>query len=96
MERPATVDGSRSCVFDSFSPYTTFRVVDPVSHAEVAEGERGQVVMHHISKSLLLPNNLERDMATRVRAPEGALGVSVADVTPVAEFEDSEVIEGVY
>jgi hypothetical protein len=96
MERPDPTGALRSCVFDSFSPYTTFSVVDPVSREEVAEGERGQVVMHHVSKSLLLPNNLERDWAMRVRAPEGALGVSVADVTPVAVFEHSEVIEGVY
>lgn len=96
MERPGQAAGSRACVFDAFSPYTTFSVVDPVSHAEVAEGERGQVVMHHISKSLLLPNNLERDMATSVRAPAGAFGVSVADVAPVATFDDAQVIEGVY
>ncbi|MBB5160014.1 phenazine antibiotic biosynthesis protein [Saccharopolyspora phatthalungensis] len=96
MERATSEPGDRSCVFDSFSPYTTFSVVDPVSHLDVAEGARGQVVMHHLSKSLLLPNNLERDMATRVAAPPGALGVSVADVAPVSMFEDSTVIEGVY
>ncbi|CAM01891.1 AMP-binding enzyme [Saccharopolyspora erythraea NRRL 2338] len=96
MERADGDPGARSCVFDSFSPYTTFSVVDPDSRVDVAEGERGQVVMHHISKSLLLPNNLERDMATRVAPPAGALGVSVADVSPVAMFDDSEVIEGVY
>lgn len=96
MERAGSGKPASQCVFDSFSPYTTFSVVDPDSLTEVAEGERGQVVMHHVSKSLLLPNNLERDLATRVAAPAGALGVSVADVTPVAVFEDAQVIEGVY
>ena len=95
MERAHQPD-PRSCVFDSFSPYTTFSVVDPATGRNVAEGQRGQVVMHHISKAMLLPNNLERDAATSVAAPAGALGVSVADVAPVATFEDSTVIEGVY
>ncbi|MCX2729815.1 AMP-binding protein [Saccharopolyspora sp. NFXS83] len=95
MERVSSTD-DRSCVFDSFSPYTTFAVVDPDTHEEVREGERGQVVMHHVSRSMLLPNNLERDVATRVAAPPGALGVSVADVAPVATFENTSVIEGVY
>ncbi|KZB86520.1 AMP-binding protein [Amycolatopsis regifaucium] len=96
MERAGSRTPPGQCVFDSFSPYTTFSVVDPDSLTEVAEGERGQVVMHHVSKSLLLPNNLERDLATRVAAPAGSLGVSVADVTPIAVFEDAQVIEGVY
>lgn len=95
MERAGAPAGGQ-CIFDAFSPFTTFSVIDPASHAEVAEGERGQVVMHHVSRSLLLPNNLERDMAARVAAPDGAFGVSVADVTPVAVFEDTKVIEGVY
>ncbi len=96
MERPGEAPAGAHCVFDSFSPYTTFSVVDPDTRGEVAEGERGQVVMHHVSKSLLLPNNLERDLATRVAPPPGSLGVSVADVTPVPVFEHAEVIEGVY
>ena len=49
--------------------------------------------MHHVSESLFLPNNLERDLATRVAAPPRALGVSVADVVPVPTFEDSIVVE---
>jgi hypothetical protein len=84
------------CIFDPFSPYITFSVVDPDSGRKVAYGERGQVVMNHVSKSFLLPNNLERDMATRTRAPEGQAGDSVADVTPVQRFDDETVIEGVY
>ena len=84
------------CIFDPFSPYVTFSVVDAQTGHRVRYGRRGQVVMNHISKSFLLPNNLERDMATRVEAPEGQLGDSVADVTPVAQFDDEVVIEGVY
>ncbi|MGW4133489.1 phenazine antibiotic biosynthesis protein [Amycolatopsis japonica] len=96
MERVEAPQVAGQCVFDSFSPYTTFSVVDPATGLEVAEGERGQVVMNHVSKALLLPNNLERDLAVRIAAPEGWLGDSVADVTPVPVFEKAEVIEGVY
>jgi hypothetical protein len=35
-------------------------------------------------------------MATRIRPPEGLIGDSVADVTPVQRFDDETVIEGVY
>jgi phenylacetate-coenzyme A ligase PaaK-like adenylate-forming protein len=84
------------CIFDPLSPYVTFSVVDADSGRKVSYGERGQVVMNHVSKSFLLPNNLERDMATRIRPPEGQVGDSVADVTPVERFDNEAVIEGVY
>jgi hypothetical protein len=45
---------------------------------------------------MLAPNNLERDTAVRVKPPAGQLGDSVADVSPVASFDDQSVIEGVY
>jgi phenylacetate-coenzyme A ligase PaaK-like adenylate-forming protein len=84
------------CVFDPPSPFIAFSVVDPETRAPVPYGQRGQVVMHHVSKSFLLPNNLERDMATRIEPLAGQVGDSVADVTPVARFGGEEVIEGVY
>jgi hypothetical protein len=94
-ERPGLTD-DHPCIFDSFSPYITFSVVEPDSRRKVPYGERGQVVMNHVSKSFLLPNNLERDMATRIRPLEGQVGDSVADVTPVQWFGNEAVIEGVY
>ncbi|WP_157872317.1 phenazine antibiotic biosynthesis protein [Streptomyces silaceus] len=84
------------CIFDTFSPYITFSVIDPASGRPVPYGERGQVVMNHVSKGLLLPNNLERDLATRIKGPDGRVGDSVADIAPVARFDDEVVIEGVY
>ncbi|GIH70813.1 phenazine antibiotic biosynthesis protein [Sphaerimonospora thailandensis] len=90
------LDDDDPCVFDPFSPYISFSVVDPETRREVPYGERGQVVMHHLSKNLLLPNNLERDTALRVQPPPGQLGDAVADVAPLAVFEDERVIEGVY
>lgn len=94
-ERPGLpADGP--CVFDTLSPYVTFRVVDPVTGHEVSVGQRGQVVASHVSRSFLLPNNGERDSATRVEPRAGAVGHSVADVAPMAQFDDEPVIEGVY
>jgi phenylacetate-coenzyme A ligase PaaK-like adenylate-forming protein len=84
------------CIFDPFSPYIMFSVVDPDTGRKVGYGERGQVVMSHVSKSFLLPNNLERDTATRIEPREGQVGDSVADVTPVKRFDNEIVIEGVY
>lgn len=85
-----------TCVFDPFSPFVTFAVVDPETGRPVAYGERGRVMMHHVSKGLLLPNNLERDNATRIAPGPGQVGDSVADIVPVSNFEDEVVIEGVY
>ncbi|HSZ29337.1 MAG TPA: AMP-binding protein [Pseudonocardiaceae bacterium] len=93
-ERLGGQDGP--CVFDPPSPFITFAVIDPDTGTPVAYGQRGQVVMNHVSKAMLLPNNLERDMATRIEPPTGQVGDSVADVTPVATFDNETVIEGVY
>jgi hypothetical protein len=84
------------CVFDPFHPYISFAVVDEQTGTDVPYGERGRVVMNHVSKGQLLPNNLERDTAIRVAPSAGRLGDSVADVEPVARFDDEPVIEGVY
>jgi phenylacetate-coenzyme A ligase PaaK-like adenylate-forming protein len=83
-------------VFDPRSPYVSFWVVDPDGGAQVPYGERGQVVMNHVSKGMFIPNNLERDTAVRVRGPEGSVGDSVSEVAPVAVFGGEPVIEGVY
>ncbi|MFC8045618.1 AMP-binding protein [Nocardia sp. NPDC057353] len=83
-------------VFDAPSPYIAFRVVDPATGRDVEFGERGQVVMNHLTKYALLPNNLERDTAVKLPPLPGALGCAVADVGPVRTFGDRAVIEGVY
>ena len=89
------VDGD-SIVFDPRSPYVFFWVVDPDTGAEVPYGERGQVVMNHVSKGMFIPNNLERDTAIRWPGPAGQIGDSVSEVAPVAVFGGEPVIEGVY
>ncbi|MEV0205078.1 AMP-binding protein [Streptomyces sp. NPDC050788] len=82
--------------FDPFSPYVFFRVVDPDTGRPVAHGERGQIVMNHITKFAFIPNNLERDTAIRVPAEDGHIGDAVADVAPVKSFDGTNVTEGVY
>jgi phenylacetate-coenzyme A ligase PaaK-like adenylate-forming protein len=89
-------DDAEECVFDPPSPFLTFRVVDPDSGTEVAHGARGRLVTNHVSRNFLLPNNLERDEATRRPGPPGQAGDSLADVAPVKVFDGEAVIEGVY
>jgi phenylacetate-coenzyme A ligase PaaK-like adenylate-forming protein len=83
-------------IFDARSPYITFFVIDPATCRPVPFGERGQVVMNHISKSMFLPNNLERDTAVRVAGPGGQVGDSLCEVKSVDTFGGEAVIEGVY
>jgi phenylacetate-coenzyme A ligase PaaK-like adenylate-forming protein len=95
-ERPG-LSHDDPCIFDpAISPYTTFRVVDPQTDSLVEYGERGQLVVSHLSKSFLLPNNSERDTALRIRPVADQVGDSVADIYPLAEFGGATVIEGVY
>jgi phenylacetate-coenzyme A ligase PaaK-like adenylate-forming protein len=94
-ERPGLAE-DEPCTFDPFSPYVTFSVVDPDSAQPVPYGQRGQVLVNHVSKSFFLPSNLERDLAVRMPPADGQVGDSVADLIPVATFENEAVIEGVY
>jgi hypothetical protein len=83
-------------IHDAQGPHITFSVIDPKTGRAVPYGERGQVVMNHVSKSMFLPNNLERDTAIRVASPDGQVGDSLSEVKPVETFEGEAVIEGVY
>ncbi|MBW5422720.1 AMP-binding protein [Streptomyces sp. BG9H] len=94
-ERPGLTDDD-PCVFDTLAPFVTYWVVDPDTRARVPYGERGQVVMHHVSRSAFVPNNLERDFATRVEPTSSSAGDAVADIAPVPTFDNATVIEGVY
>lgn len=83
-------------VFDPRTPYVVFSVVNPDTGDEVPYGQRGQVLMHHISKGTFIPNNLERDSAIRMPGPDGQIGDSLSEVRPVDTFDGEPVIEGVY
>lgn len=82
--------------FDPPYPFVSLRVVDPDTGKTVPYGERGQVVMNHISRSMLIPNNLERDTAVRLPGAPGLGGDAVADIRPVPTFGGTAVVEGVY
>ena len=84
------------CIFDPFWPFVTFFVVDPEEQTHVPLGDRGQLVVNHVSRSFFLPHNLERDTAARMSGPDGQIGDSLADIAPLAEFEGARAIEGVY
>jgi acyl-CoA synthetase (AMP-forming)/AMP-acid ligase II len=96
LSQAATRIEGDAIVFDPRSPYVFFRVIDPHTGAEVAYGDRGQVVMNHVSKGMFIPNNVERDTAIRMPGPDGQIGDSVSEVAPVAIFGGEPVIEGVY
>ena len=85
-------------IFDpTLQPYTTFSVADPETGGPVPFGARGRLIVNHVSKAFLLPNNAERDTAVRIRpADADQIGDSVADIASVREFEGVKVIEGVY
>jgi hypothetical protein len=83
-------------IFDSYAPYVLLEVVDPESRKPVANYERGQVVMNHLSKYALLPNMLERDTAVRLPAAGDQPGAAVSGVKPLAKVGGEVVIEGVY
>ncbi|MFG3285506.1 phenazine biosynthesis protein [Streptomyces sp. NPDC048111] len=95
------LDGEKPVLDDSsavFVPcYTGFlmEIVDPATGERVPYGSRGRVLAHTLTRETLLPNNLERDVATRVAPLPGHPADAVADVAPYTEGE-SEIIEGVY
>jgi hypothetical protein len=93
-ERPGLTP-DEEIIYDTRSPVVTFRVVDPATGEVVRYGERGQVVMTHLSKGMFLPNNLERDTAVRVAGPSGHVGDSVSAPQPVETFDGRPVIEGI-
>jgi phenylacetate-coenzyme A ligase PaaK-like adenylate-forming protein len=95
VDRMGLTDGEPR-VFDPFSPHITFTVVDLETGRPVPYGERGQVVMNHVSRSMFIPNNDERDLATRVPPLPGQLGDSLCEVAPFGVFGGEDVIEGVY
>lgn len=65
-----------SCIYDPPSPFITFSVVNATLGHTVDYGKRGQIVMNHLSKNMLLPNNLEHDLATRIEPLAGRVGDS--------------------
>lgn len=89
-------DAVGSVIFDSFAPFVILDVLDQDTLLPVQFGERGRVIMHHISRYAFFPNTLERDTAIRHPRNDNFPGSSVSDVAPLPAVEGLEVIEGVY
>lgn len=94
-ERPGA-PATEPPVFDPPSPFAMFSVINPETGENVPYGERGQVITHHITRNLFLPNNLDRDTGVRHPHRLGYPGDAVSGFAPVQEFGDTAVIEGVY
>jgi hypothetical protein len=96
LQRPRVPEDTEDCVFQPFHPYVQLSIVDPASNNQVDYGERGQVVLHRLSRDVFLPNIVERDTALRLAPAPPFTGDGVADVAPVSEVRGTTVIEGVY
>ncbi|MBB5939841.1 aminotransferase class III-fold pyridoxal phosphate-dependent enzyme [Streptomyces zagrosensis] len=96
MYERAGLAADEPSTFDPPHPFISMRVIAPDTGRLVPYGERGQVVMSHISRSMLIPNNLERDTAIRVPPAKGFGGDAVADIKPVPTFGGTTIVEGVY
>lgn len=76
--------------YQSLNPFISFGVIEQggepfQSREEVEYGERGQVVLNHLSEGFLWPNQTERETAER-REPSDTLGTDgdgIADIRPL-------------
>lgn len=93
-QRPRAEGDSKACVFQPFHPFCLVDILDPDSHRPVRHGESGQVRTTLMTPEMFLPNNLERDLATRVVPSAQFSWDGVADVRPLSS--GGKVIEGVY
>ncbi|MGW4128569.1 phenazine antibiotic biosynthesis protein [Amycolatopsis japonica] len=84
------------CVYDGLPLTVTFRVLDPGTGDAVEFGERGQLLVDHVSKGMFLPNNLERDTALRLPVAEGHYGDAIGNILPASTFGDGDIVVGVY
>ncbi|WP_157537485.1 AMP-binding protein [Kitasatospora azatica] len=95
-QRPRQSGDSHPCVFRPYVPQSVVELVDPVTGGPVGYGERGQVLVHQLSRDMFLPNVLERDTAIRVRPAAGDQVDGLADIGPLTTEQAPTVIEGVY
>ncbi|GGV53291.1 AMP-binding protein [Streptomyces spectabilis] len=95
-QRPRQDGDVHPAVFRPFFPQSVVELVDGPGGAPVAYGERGQVLVHLLSRDMFLPNVLERDTAIRVRPAPGDTVDGLADIAPLPSQGGTRVIEGVY
>lgn len=87
---------SKQVIYDSFSPFITYDVVDSITAQTVEYGERGNVIVTHLSPWAFYPRVAERDTAIRLPGISGFAGDRLADIEPLKTSEGRKVIEGVY
>lgn len=83
-------------VYQSFSPFITYDIVNPKTLESVELGERGRVVATHISPYAFFPQVFERDTAVKLPPARGGFGFCAGDVIPDKIVDGKEVITGVY
>lgn len=64
-------------------PYASFDMVDPKTHKPVGYGERGQVKFSRIGKDFFWPNQLERDVATKIKGISPYSWIGAQNVGPL-------------
>lgn len=82
--------------YDNYSPFITYEVVDAATQEPVKYGQRGQVIVSHLSKYAFYPRVIERDTAIRLEGKPGQAGDRLANISPLRIVEGNPVIEGVY
>ncbi|MGD8165404.1 phenazine antibiotic biosynthesis protein [Pantoea sp. FN0307] len=87
---------SEQIIYDSFSPFITYDVVDDSTLRTVDYGERGTVIVTHLSPYAFYPRVIERDTAIRLPGVLGMAGDRLANIAPQQISEGRQVIEGVY
>ncbi|WP_212112454.1 hypothetical protein [Bartonella queenslandensis] len=87
---------SEHIIYDSFSPFIHYEVVDSYTRQLVEYGERGTVIVTHLSPYAFYPRVVERDTAIRLPGVSGYVGDRLADIKPQLISEGRPVIEGIY
>lgn len=93
-QRPPRPGDQARCVFAPYHPFALVQVTDPATGQPVADGQRGRVRVHLLTRDMFLPNIAERDSAVAL-GPVDGYGPGLAGITPYRGAPDT-IIEGVY
>jgi phenylacetate-coenzyme A ligase PaaK-like adenylate-forming protein len=92
---PLTEDAPRA--YHLAPPFGVLRVADPADWtADAPVGARGRVVTTTLLEDLFIPNLIERDGAVRTPPHPWFPWDGVAQVSPLAAPDATEIVEGVY
>ncbi|WP_456309587.1 hypothetical protein [Serratia proteamaculans] len=74
---------SEHIIYESFSPFITYNVIDNDTLRPVNYGERGRVSVTHISPYAFFPHVVERETAIRLPGLSKLAGDRLADIEPM-------------